>query len=368
MEEKADQNSMQRQTEAHVRTKITWIMFLCSILVIYTHTYNFEAYKISADSLGMGRATYLTETAVILLIRFAVPVFFVLSGFLFFRNVSSMAAVWKKMRARAKTVLLPYLVWCTLHYLFYVACALIPFIRNVMNSPGTGELSFSGWIGSLWTRQFYTLWFLKNLILYILCSPLIFLLFRNRGKLFNGPILLCAVYVFFLAKPTEIKLFEGLTEYLLGCCLGMNTPEIAAWKPNRKLSRAALIGIPVLTAVSNYRFDPVTKALFFVLVWLAADGLGKIAPRWWMQITFFTYVAHDLILESVEKLVYLFLPHTPGIALLDYLLAPLITETVLIGIAFILIRRVPVIWNILTGWRKPVIPSGDDHSRQTGTD
>ncbi len=72
---------------------------------------------------------------------------------------------------------------------------------------------------------------------------------------------------------------------------------------------------------------------------------------WWIRITFFVYVSHDIILEIFEKIVLLVWGVNPIFALLDYLFMPVIVFVVLYIIACVLRKYTPKIWSIATGGR-----------------
>jgi len=68
-----------------------------------------------------------------------------------------------------------------------------------------------------------------------------------------------------------------------------------------------------------------------------------------MQLTFFTYVAHDMLLEAFEKILFVVVGSNPVAALLDYLFMPMIVMLVLIGVAYGLKNKLPVVWKTITG-------------------
>jgi len=71
--------------EQQVRRKFTFLLFICSILVIYIHATNIEQINIdnltSFDELCISIESYWTHVTSI-----AVPFFFFISGLLFFRT------------------------------------------------------------------------------------------------------------------------------------------------------------------------------------------------------------------------------------------------------------------------------------------
>jgi len=67
--------------------------------------------------------------------RIAVPLFFFISGFLFFLNVKTFDTVCykNKLQSRMKTLLTPYLFWNVLTICFYYLCTYIPATASFVN-------------------------------------------------------------------------------------------------------------------------------------------------------------------------------------------------------------------------------------------
>lgn len=91
---------------------VSWVMFLLSILVIWAHSYNAELFSGGAPVtegiwLTVHRIQDFLSTALGLT---AVPGFFMLSAYLFFRSFSweKLPAKWK---SRVRSVAVPYLAW-----------------------------------------------------------------------------------------------------------------------------------------------------------------------------------------------------------------------------------------------------------------
>lgn len=95
------------------------------------------------------------------LVKVAVPVFFVISGYLFFANVEKFTYViyFQKIRRRIKTLLIPYIIWNLLMVIklksFY--------------------LSF------FWKPANLPLWFLRDLMIVTLLTPIIYIGVKKLG-------------------------------------------------------------------------------------------------------------------------------------------------------------------------------------------
>jgi len=74
-------------------------------------------------------------------------------------------------------------------------------------------------------------------------------------------------------------------------------------------------------------------------------------PPWWLKCTFFYYCAHDMILESVEKVILIVGGRSIGMALIDFIFAPVITFGILVLGAWMLRKYMSPIWKLLNGNR-----------------
>lgn len=339
--------------EQAIRNKFTFISFVCSILVIFIHTNNLDVYGIHENSVGIGKVTYVVEMYWREVLRIAVPMFFFISGVLFFRTFE-IKNLFSKWKSRITSVLIPYLIWCSLYYLYNVVCTNIPAIRSLMGSAEVVKLSVGSWVNWLWVDKYYTLWFLQNLIIFILLTPLIWILLKNHWKKFPTGLFFLVVLLFIIKYGRiDRSYFDGLNIYIVGSYIGLNCRDILKYK-NKKISLIAILFI-LFTMLTAFRFwNFLVEVLLFFSIWYAIDllNLGKKKLYWWMSITFFVYVAHDVFLEAFEKIVWIVFGNQPIFALLDYIFMPFIVYAFLILIAYVLRRWLPVIWKILTGNRK----------------
>lgn len=141
------------------KNKISYLHFIMSVLVILIHSINnetrFEKF-FSIDS-GIG--------------QFAVPLFFIISGFLFFRNLKSVNDAVAKLKKRVYTLLRPYLLWNLIYYAIYL-----------LLKPGNG-ISVGEIIDAAFTYKYNpSFWFMYQLILLSIISPILYYLFNVSWK------------------------------------------------------------------------------------------------------------------------------------------------------------------------------------------
>ena len=182
-------------TEKQFRNKTTFVTFLLSLLVVFIHSYNIDLY------LGAGPYGTAPDRAAAFLEHFigdvlgpvAVPGFFMMSAYLFYRNVS-WSSLPDKMLRRVKSVLIPYIIWNFLYYMGYVCLRRIPALTAIV---GEGEIPFSmpvladAIINFTYNPVF---WYLYQLIILIALAPVIYLVLRDR-RLGAGALILLAVAI-----------------------------------------------------------------------------------------------------------------------------------------------------------------------------
>ena len=100
--------------EKDFRNQVYWLTFLFSLLVVWAHSYNAELYL---GRTVQGEAVHKLEHMIgDRLGQIAVPAFFMLSAYLFYRGFTR-KKLWSKWNSRIKSILVPYIVWNTIYYL-----------------------------------------------------------------------------------------------------------------------------------------------------------------------------------------------------------------------------------------------------------
>jgi len=170
---------------------------LSIVLVVFIHS-DVRSMIINYMELTPAMNIYF-ETLTRILVDNAVPMFFFVSGFLFFLRKNTYRS---KFKSRFKTLVIPYFFWCFIGFL-------IPFvIQRVFGLEhfysGNKLKLLKDFTGTDYFRMFWdlregapilsTLWFLRNLIVAVALTPMIALFIRYLRGLF--PVLLLLIYFF----------------------------------------------------------------------------------------------------------------------------------------------------------------------------
>lgn len=345
--------------ELRVRRKIQYLSFILAISVIFIHTYNVEVYGLSAESGGAGTALWHLEKFFDKVQHACVPFFFAISGYLFFRNYS-WDRVLEKYRSRIHSLLIPYLLWCTLYFVLYFICTNVPVLSRYMNMEKV-PLSLAYYLSCLWNNTYTILWFVKNLLLAIINAPVYYALFvKKNSRLWD----VCTLIGSFM---------------LIGCCvlkdMGVINLQIPISNLNLYFLSGGVLAVRCCTAVESRNkwgrllgvtgscgcllyagivdgVNTVWTLLFIASLWYAADCFTySREPAWWMKQTFFIYCAHSFLLEALEKLWLIFAGRTVWAAAVDYFVMPFVVLGILSVMACLLSRYCRPIYKILTGGR-----------------
>ena len=143
------------------------------------------------------RASLLFENFVACVARVAVPVFFFISGMLFFKDAFDYK---KKLNNRIKSLFIPYCAWCGIAFFLYLLSYFLgyssaPFALSNM-SLFESSLSIFG-IRNLFPRFDFPLWYLRNLFVCCLISPLLLIFVKKIPYIY-----FCILLLLYLFLPT----------------------------------------------------------------------------------------------------------------------------------------------------------------------
>lgn len=289
--------------EERFRKKITWFTFGFSILVVWAHSFNAELFMGATEAGdGLYRIEYLFGE---IGAQIAVPGFFMISGYLFYRNFS-----WRKLgskwKSRIRSVLIPYILWNSLYYLGYVIGSRVPGIGELM---GKGVISFKPEAladAVIHHTYLHVFWYLYQLIFLIALAPVLYGILKRAwsGWIYLG-ILLGLLWV---KQDLPVINEDALFYY---SAAGFAALRQEKWMEKAWSKRRLAAGILILTAAAGCFFMAARTAEPFYVVqyrflavtglWLAVkeDRLGQV--RHWMEYNFFLYALHFAFVRLINK-------------------------------------------------------------------
>lgn len=336
--------------------KITLISFIMSIFVVYIHSNNLVNVGLAEEITSIDYIA--TRIIVECFARIAVPFFFMMSGYWFFRFDFSdikgdLTTIKSKLLKKVKSLVVPYLIWNTFVYLFFIVITRIPFVFNLMNMDDAVGVDFKSIIFNVFLHeQNYPMWYVQNLLVLLLLTPLFLLMLKNKYislvTLTMLGVLYCMGFSWDYCQTSSIFFF------LLGAIIAVYYRKFFEERSNKKIALIAS-GILVFRIVSAYFEFPVlsTVALLFSPVALVKffDVFNDFKVNWFTKQSFFVYCAHLLPTTIVMKILAKLFGGNDLLACLAFMVTPFVTLIGLYIVAKIMIRFMPKLYGLLCGGR-----------------
>ena len=333
------------------RDKITILSTVVILMVCYLHSYYPEAKKMPIAG--------CIQDIVTGMFQLANPFFFILSGFLFFNQVKELKDCYKKIGKRVRTLVVPYLLWNVIVALFFVA---LYFVSPIDINNDIVPTIINGTTVDILLRVFFEpagfqFFFLRDLICYVLISPILFIGIKYLSYLL--PLLLLLLDYF---------LNQGnLFFFVLGGYIAINTSldKLDSYLYNKKIKVLIVMLFLIYCVLSTL---VKVKYLWFPYAWLLLPLLG-VSSVW----VIFNYVTRNHVLQTVLSCVcgysfFIYCFHMPtlnifkkvGIMLMGandlsyticFLVNPILIVILSVVVAKLLKKYCPVTYKILTGGR-----------------
>lgn len=345
--------------DAYNSRKLSVLSFLMIVAVLYIHSFYNEAMSYPFASfvqnfVGNGGLTIV-----------AVPLFYVMSGFLFFYGVSKMQDCFPKIRKRARTLLVPYILWNVIFVLWYVVLQNVPGIGGFVNSDIVGDI-FGGSLSNALFELFvapasFPLWFLRDLIIIVLFSPLLYLAIRY-GKWIT--IIVLFLIMPFLLKQTELFNQFGLAYFVLGACIALHSSlekvSQVLNKPVFVISIIVYIGHAFMLACGvkpNFVYlGEIAVVAAIISIWKGYDLVVTRCPHILslnsiLGYSFFIYLFHEPVFNIIKKIGLKMLGIHEWSLIALYLINPIIMCAIAIAVAKVLQKYLPKVYGVLVGGR-----------------
>ena len=303
------------------------------VLVTFAHSYGKVEEGFSLLASDWNTYEFLKLLVSQTLVKVAVPVFFIMSGYLFFANVDKWDVVTykKKLLRRIKTLLIPYLIWNLL-----MAVKLKTFSISMFWAywdPAGKQIDWFGHEQLMTAPANMPLWFLRDLMVVSLFTPIIYILVRKLGywlMVVLTMLYLSGVYAFIPGLSAYAVFF-----FTLGAFLSIRKMDLVE---NLKRFECPAYGLSVIIGVAmmiTYS-TPVFSSLMlcfrltgaFAVFCLASrilSATNKRLPLVVCNSAYFIYLAHYVFFFYYIDTAFFALFGTSVLALsLHYLLVPLV--------------------------------------------
>jgi fucose 4-O-acetylase-like acetyltransferase len=293
--------------------------------------------------------------------RVSVPLFFFISGFLFFLNVKFDKKCYKqKLKKRFKSLLIPYLFWNIITLLYYLILSAIPQLNTFLNNKV--EFTFPYMLKSLWASYAYMpisyqFWFIRDLMVVTVLTPIIYFVVKKIhtwGILFFGVLWLFGWW-FKISGLSIVSIFF----FSFGAWFSINQRNlIDEMEKFRFLSYSYPVFVIIDLLTEHYAINAIIHNIgiiiglcfvFNIVSYLLREK--KIAVNKYLSTaSFFVFCFHEPLLISIKKTLFLlFQPNEELFLVILYFLNVIIVIFIALILYCFLNRFSPGFLKFITG-------------------
>ena len=367
------------------------LRFPLALAVVFGHVYVFRDFTIKGVLKTIEDFPVFAEVEMFVrafLEGYSVPVFFFISGFLFFLGVDLSKNVYiNKLKRRISTLIVPYIIWnfiamgIVLIKVLPCFSSLSPYEDVKVNlSPLNIFSCFWVYDGGLTTIEYATdampqeivrhaspingpLWYIRNLIIAVVFSPLLYWLIK-RTKYYS--VILLGVLWFFFAyfhiDEFIYRLFITFFFFSWGSYIAIHDRDLVDCFG--RFFRSSMILYPFLGAfcmLSMHFFPEASGTLkrlniliapvfaYNLAYWLLTHNICKV-NSFLVSASMFVYISHSILLGPIKTILQKVIsPNCDSSLLIVYTLALILDVSVLLLALYLMRRFTPGLLKVVAG-------------------
>ena len=351
--------NMSLKSDALFWKKKEFISFLLSILVFFIHSY-FAQDIVSGNFISVvnHKVSYFFSCSIT---RFAVPMFFIMSGISFFKDYNNKKYL-TKLKTRLFTLVIPYLIWNTIWMLWEIFTS-----YSFLSKLSTSEpypLTITGILKGIF---FYScnapFWFVLDLIIFSFAAPLVFLIVKNKYVGILSVVVLSVVSLFGIYLPIKVFYYPmAIVFYLIGAIIGYHFFDFTFRKSSKAMQTISLVFlaayilvkniVPQNLRIDNYLTQTIVYTLAAFSLWNIIDlFIERIKPRAIYRRSFAIYAMHLNIGIIMLKIFSFCFPQNEWLEIPKFIVMILSTLVIINFVCAFLEKFTPKIYGILMGNR-----------------
>ena len=338
---------------------ISWLRFPLIFLIIMLHCYSVQRVEGATDlyfRILYPFSLWLGETGV--------PGFFFISGLLLFMSKKNYL---QKLQTRTHTLLVPYLLWNFILVVIYITLFVVGYPQDI-NGRSMTEYGVIDYIRLFWDRGSFDdgnfvpilcpLWYIRNLIIMVIFSPLLYYVIKYTRELFLIIIAVCWMATNNNAFIPQTILFFSLGAYF--SIFGVNPLELFTKYKSFFLTSFSLFAIAdIMSHVAmgtpwNLQIHRFALIFNIPVLLLLADWCTRhsYSSKTLPNAAFIVFCVHYPIVVILRKLcISTFVYANEFTHIVLYFICVIASTFISLGIFMVLERYFPKLKNILSGNR-----------------
>jgi len=352
----------------YLSVKLKVISFVLIILVVFIHSQNIGTTLLAGNIvLEHGYSFYFQNIISNGISLIAVPLFFCISGYLFFLKFEgSFKEFNSKITKRVRTLVVPYLIWSIGVLIFIFTLQLLPVSKYLFESKFIKDYSTIELLNKIFLSPIpLQFWFVRDLIVITFISPFIYWLIRGL-KLIS---ILILFITWFLDFDFIVLSGVSLLFFFIGAYLSINKKTILQNDFSKRywiytgiwlvliFSRITLLYINFQDQIILNILNKSGIIIGIIAIWSLYDFLFKnkdlsVSGYYGVfSFSFFIYAFHIPSLSFLKKGIFYLLGKTEFVSLFNYITAPIIIIFFSIILGYYIKHYIPSFYRIITGGR-----------------
>ncbi len=286
--------------------KIYYLTFALAIGVILLHASYLECLNPALDGYDF---SYIVQRLFLVIGDACVPTFFVISGYLLFTKFT-LKDYPRMLLGKLFSLVIPYFIWSIAAFIF------MDLIYPPMNGAAIDVSFKSVVVDILLANEYPHLWFIRPLLVYFICSPLLYFILKYLKKWsILIPIGLFFVYMFF--RPVYGGILLCIPLFFVGSYLSYFKVQITnQFKPRLFgiIALLILLSLSVVFTLTHTEFEDYAyycyRFISPLIVWIAIDVIKPLFKKENILDIFktsaFIYFSHLFIVNGLKVLFEMF--------------------------------------------------------------
>lgn len=342
----------------YIDKKMNVVTVIMSIIVVFIHSINLHLYGDVTSNTVIFIEKFISEV----LGSVAVPMFFVMSGYNYFYDYNpinlkdNLALYNKKIKSRIRSLFIPYILWNSIYYCVFVFVSNNSKLSQYMEHDAV-EISISEILqATLMYKYNIFFWYIFYLMIFSLTGFIITAFLHKKWF-----IVIIVLIAFIGSRFESVYILYYYAYWLLGAYCVSHLQHFLGYK-RTNFQKAICLVVFILLLFLRFSLTRETKftvidhfilMITVILSWFVIDlFIDKInCVLIWKGKTFFLYVAHPIIIDSIKKLIAKTLPHNVFFALGNYFVSIVCSIIIVYLVAKFLETKIGFVWKCLNGAR-----------------
>lgn len=370
---------MSAQISRFLSQKFRFYTFLSIALLLFVHGYNLKETYLQPFSTVKEPLTFTTFFEYFMangLLRFRIPLLFIISGYIY--ALQDKIPYAEQIKKRAVSLLIPYLIWSAVGLAITYLWQQFPVTAKAVLDAHIDQLGDNrpyaeiGWGGVVlrWLIApiSFQLWFILALFLTNVIYPFI------RWAIAKYAFVWFALTFFLWASELGIFVFDGRGLFFFSAGVWLQKTDFNLEQKPKWISLYIVwlffIGFSVIKTFMAFELEASNRTTYVLLnilhdvsvlsgivaVWFGADSLVKWCIRqhwiiWTASFSFYIFGLHGPLVVYLTRLSYLYFNQVPNYRLFTYLLVPLIVLAFCVVTGAVVRKIFPTFYKWSTGGR-----------------